>query len=484
MQMSATSVSSQLGNLRFVRLEMALMASLLALVVLLPLPLGSNRPWAWSVMQGFIALQTLLLMVSYRQLPWARVRHAKPLLLILISFQLWVAMQLIPMPIELLKWLSPIAAEIYAQIGISIAPISLDPLATQSALLRGVSLVLLVINASLLLHNVERLKLCVLAIIVSGTLQSVYGAALVLSKLELSPLFSMPVPNVATGSFVYQNHLASYLSMALCMGIGLIITQLHTSASGSWHIRLRRWLSGMLSSKMMLRLCLILMVITLLLTRSRMGNSAFFAATVFGGLLALLLYKSRPRALTAFMVSILVIDTLLLGSLFGIDDVKQRLVETSLESESRDQVVLWGLHMIQDFALTGSGLGSFYGVFPIYAQANVGFYDHAHNEYVQFAAEAGIAGLLMVGFAVLYSAWCALIALRTRNSRSMKGLALGCLMAIFALSLHISVDFILQAYANAATFTLILFIACCTKRMAITRPALQPNEALPCSAQS
>ncbi|MCP3701018.1 MAG: O-antigen ligase family protein, partial [Aliivibrio sp.] len=216
---------------------------------------------------------------------------------------------------------------------------------------------------------------------------------------------------------------------------------------------------GILSRKMYIRLCLIIMVIALVMTRSRMGNTAFFAATTIGGIIALLFYKNKPRALTALVGSVIAIDTIIVGAWFGLAKVKQRLIETSLGAETRDQVDIWSLDIIRDFPWTGTGMGSFYTVFPMYSKSDIGFYDYAHNDYIQFMVEAGIPATLLLGSIILYSFWRALTVIRTRHSRTMKGIALGCMMSMIGMLIHISVDFNLQPMANAMTFILILFLA-------------------------
>ncbi|USD67030.1 O-antigen ligase family protein [Vibrio sp. SCSIO 43136] len=455
------------------RLERILFFSFLALLVWLPIPLGSNRPWAWSIAEIWISLQSIGLLFCYgRNLPWQHVWKFKFLLVPLGLFQCWVLLQTTVLPQSLVALLSPKAESIYTLVGAPDYSVSLDRGMTLTSLLRGVSYWLFLFNAILLINCGRRLKIAIMALVISGCFQAFYAAVMVLLGTTESLVFGYPEKHIATGSFVYKNHLANYLMMCLCMGLGLIVTELHTSPSGSWFIRIKRWLSGMLSAKMMVRLALIIMVIALVMTRSRMGNTAFFAATTIGGLLALVIYKDKPRALTVLVLSVLAIDTFVVGTLFGLEKVKQRLVETSIEAESRDQVVIWSLDIIKDYPLTGTGLASFYTVFPGYSKAYIGFYDHAHNDYIQFLVEAGIPATLMLGMMVLYALFTSLKVQKKRNSRTMKGLALGCTMAIIGMLIHISVDFNLQPMANALTFIFILFVAfACSKLPAQNRKA-------------
>ncbi|MDD1782384.1 O-antigen ligase family protein [Enterovibrio sp. ZSDZ35] len=434
--------------------------SLLLLIIWLPIPLGSNRDWAWAIAEIWIALQSILLILAYRgNLPSEPIKRYKCLLFGLAFFQVWVLFQALPLPWDMLSFFSQKSADIYQLVGAPTGFISLDSRMTLTSLFKGVAYTLFVLNAIFLVNSSQRLKQVVLAIVISGTFQAFYAAMVVLLDMTESPVFGFTEKGIATGSFVYKNHLANYLMMTLCMGLGLIVAQLHTSPSDSRFVFIKRLLEGILSRKMYIRLCLIIMVIALVMTRSRMGNTAFFAATAIGGIIALIFYKNKPRALTALVGSVIAIDTIVVGALFGLDKVKQRLVETSLGAESRDQVVIWSLDIIRDFPFTGTGMASFYTIFPMYSKADIGFYDHAHNDYVQFLVEAGIPATLLLGFVVLYAFWRAFSTIRTRHSKTMKGIALGCIMSIIGMLIHISVDFNLQPMANALTFILILFLA-------------------------
>ena len=79
--------------------------------------------------------------------------------------------------------------------------------------------------------------------------------------------------------------------MALAIGIGMLIAQLHQSGAESWREFVRRSVDTVLSRKFRLRLYLALMVIALVLTRSRMGNTAFFSSLLLCGLLGMVLQR-------------------------------------------------------------------------------------------------------------------------------------------------------------------------------------------------
>jgi len=434
--------------------------SFILLLVWLPIPLGSNRDWAWAIGAVCICTTTLLLFIAYRgQLPYARLKPYVVLIALLVAFQVWVGLQTLPLPSEILAILSPAANDVYQSIGASYGYLSLDVRASQLSALKGLSYVVFLLNTIWLITTPKRLVFAVVALVLSGTFQAFYGALLLMSDLSHSPIFDYPIGQAATGSFVYKNHFANYLTMTACLGVGLIIGQMHTDKASSLMAATKRLISGLISPKMLVRLCVVIIVIGLILSRSRMGNSAFIFAVTAGTVLSLLFYKHRPPAFNYLIVSILTIDTLLIGAWFGIENIKQKLLATSLSDESRDQVVLWALDMIRDYPLTGTGMGSFYSVFPSYSRGATGFYDHAHNDYIQFMAEAGVPATFLLASAVCIAFAYAIKALRVRSNNQLKGIGIGSCMAIIAMLIHISVDFNLQPSANALTFIFVLYLA-------------------------
>lgn len=309
--------------------------------------------------------------------------------------------------------------------------------------------------------TVARMQTLILAVVISGCFQATYGSMINLAGVEQSLVFGLDEGDRARGSFVYQNHFANYLALCLSLAIGWIISELATEKHlGNTRAKLRSAVGILLSSKMMLRLAVVIMVIGLILSRSRMGNSAFFVALAVTALVAIFCYKNPPRLLKPLVLSIFVLDLVIIGAMFGVEKVKQRLEETSFAGESRDEVVLHSLPLIEQNWLTGTGAGTFYTAFPAYQQGVYsGFYDHAHNEYVQFAIDLGIPVTALLGLWQLYALWLCFNTMRTRSTRFYKGVAFGCMMANIHMLIHNTVDFNLQAPANALLFISILALS-------------------------
>ena len=451
------------------KLEPALYVVYMAILVWAPLPFASNRIWGgallallvFSLLSGW-----LLLFLSGRARINAEVwRAARLPLALLVLVQLWVFIQLLPIPRPILEALSPRAYAWHIKEGW--LSLSLDREYGKYYLLRGCAFTAGFFLTIVLVNTHDRVKMLLQVLVFSGTFQAAYGAFMVLSGLELGFFVEKYVGRgVATGTFVNRNHLAGYLVMCLAAGIGLLLSQLATESSPNWKERIRRWLRLLLSSKVRLRIYLAVMVIALVLTRARMGNIAFFTALGLAGAIALYTGRRFSPRVVAFLGSLFVVDMVILGKWFGFDKLVERLEQTKPGGEARVWSNQYTLDYIREFPLTGSGGGSFYGIFPNFQVPDLqGFHVHAHNDYLEFAAELGLPAT-----AALIA--CVALALREayriqgqRHTPLYKGAAFAVTMTILWAAIHSTTDFNLQIPANALTFVTILALAFICRRL-------------------
>lgn len=439
------------------RLSSFIVACLCVLVVWAPIPLGSNRPWAWSILEIALAYLFALHLLHYLRSPWplTALRWQLPLLVPLLILQVYVALQ---------AW--------------QVLP-SVDPFQTTVMLHKGIAYTLWAYLLLAYVRSSTDLQKILLAVIVSGACQATYGVVLNLLDVSVSPIIGMIENDRARGSFVYQNHFANFLGLCLALGLGLLLSQL-SSRSHPFAMKtlLTEVVNNLLSAKFLIRLALVIMVIGLVLSRSRMGNAAFFAALIAVSLFAIWFYKRPPRLLKPLVLSILVLDMVVIGSMFGLEKLKQRYEETSFASEARDEVIRDSLPILQDHWLTGTGAGSFYGVFPAYQPAPyTAFYDHAHNDYLQFAIEFGVPMTLLLGCWLLYLLVRAGIVMATAEHKLERGCCFGAAMALIFMLVHMSVDFPLQAPANTLVFLLaVMLIGICDHRAQQQRQSHHPAD--------
>jgi O-antigen ligase len=432
----------------------------LAVLLWAPLPFGSNVPWAWSLMEAWVFLIAGVWLLQYYRGKVALNRpfiRAWPVTLCLLATLLWTFVQTLPLPAGILGLLSPRAFEIESATQ-SYPSLSLEVYATRQAALQTLAYLLFFCLTLLLANDKPRIRLLLQAIILGGVFQAAFGSLMTLSGLEHGFFIEKKGIGFATGTFINRNHLAGYLEMCLAAGVGLMLSELSSTGATSWRDSARRWLRTLLGNKARVRLALVVMVTGLVLTRSRMGNIAFFVSLSSVGCFYLLAVRKISRRTIAFFASLLIIDLLVVGNFFGIEKVAERIQQTSLETEDRVNTNRDSLVMLQDFPLTGIGAGSFYAVYPMYTSVvnTDGLTRHAHNDYLQFACEFGLVFAAILGAAVLLSLWTAIRAQLGRRDPLMQGAGFAATMAIVALLVHSAVDFNLQIPANAAMFVVML----------------------------
>jgi O-antigen ligase len=443
---------------------------LLSVLVWAPLPLGSNRTWAIGILLAFVLVLLTWTVWSWRhQLDAAQERLIlfKWPLLLLAGMVCLTWLQVAPLPAAWVNVISPMAAQ--AQAPAPWMTLSLDVFQTRNMGMLAFVYFSIFLVTLLTVRQASRLDQLAQVLVWSGVLQAVLGAMLFSAKAEYRIFYTEVSHTRMIGSFVYHNSMAGYLCMCLSMGVGLMLARLSGSTSRhiTWKAKLVGVLKFVLSAKMRLRLLLVVMVIGLVLTHSRMGNAAFFTAMLVVGLTGMMLARKTAPQTIALISSLVIIDVLVVGTWVGLEKVVERIQETEIRTadgglsesvEARTEAARTALAIVRDFAVVGSGGGSFYNVFlsyrtPQYAYAYV---DHTHNDFVEIACDYGLTGLTLLGLVVGLTLWKTVWVLSKRRATLPRGIAFGVTMSIVALLVHSMVDFNLQIPANALTMVVIL----------------------------
>ncbi|NQZ52168.1 MAG: O-antigen ligase family protein, partial [Moritella sp.] len=390
----------------------------LFILVWIPLPLGSNRPWSAMLMCLGISVLCLLWNLFFVT---GRVKISKTFI------KAWPVLSLLLLSVFFVVY------QFFMRQSIDLETTFLE-------LIQSISLLLLFSMALLLVNSSRRIKLTIITLVASGLFQALFGSLMTLSGIEYTFFLEKEsYIGVATGTFINRNHLAGYLVICLSLGLGMMIASLKGSASSLKEFS-RNFLSAILSQKAPLRISLVIMVAALVMTHSRMGNTAFFASMGIIGTLTILLKKRSAGSTILLLVSLLVIDIAVVGSFFGVDKVINRLEQTSIDKETRDEVNLYSIKIIEDNLLQGTGAGTFYTSFPQVREREVGFlfYDHAHNDYFEFLTERGVIGSAPLLLAVILTFIMSLYALWKRRNPLMRGCAFACSMSMLAMAIHAS----------------------------------------------
>ncbi|MFC1775882.1 O-antigen ligase family protein [Pseudomonadota bacterium] len=435
--------SNQQRTSRDVNFTRWLFRAYLLLLFLMPLPLGSNRPIFWSLMVAGIALITLVwvfgLLTGVARWPGA-LKRARWVLIPLGLFVLWGGVQVL--------------------LGGSV-----DGSATADTFLLSLGLLMLGFMTVVLVRSRRRALQVLYTLVLAGLLQAIFGSLLTLSGVTFELLDYRQLERAnAHGTFINRNHYANLLVLALSAGVGLLLAQMDLRGAPNIRQRLRSLLQAALGPKARLRVFMIIMVIALVLTRSRMGNTAFFASITVVGLFALWRLRKPSRPLMVLVISVLVIDIFMVGTWFGVEQVIDRVQQTvqgdgwQVNEKARLDTSRESLDMIRKLPLTGYGGGTFYTAYPAWRGDDQKFMDHAHNDYLEFVVEYGLIGGVLLAWFLLVCLARAARGLLNRDQAKRFGICFASLMAMVAMMIHATVDFSLQIPANAGWFVVLCLL--------------------------
>jgi len=132
---------------------------------------------------------------------------------------------------------------------------------------------------------------------------------------------------------------------------------------------------------------------------------------------------------------------------------------------SSQRILVWKdcIHIIKDFPLFGSGLGTFKYIYPLYKE-NLKIavdYHYAHNDYIHLLVETGFIGFscLMTGLIILFKDAMKFLKYNTQTRNSYGYfITLGALTGIVSILVHSLADFNLHIPSNALYFTTMIGI--------------------------
>ncbi len=409
-------------------------------LIVSPFLLGLNRPLAWCAL-------ALIMLLMWLQRVWqqqpASLWPASPLLRTLLVLALIVALLL-----PLLQLVGGTCTSIP-----SVAFCSADPERTWLALPLWS---LLVFWFAWLLSPMQPSTDDLLkALTIAGSVQAAY--ALALFFLGVTPWFMADVTHnegVPIGGFTNRNHFAAFLYICIFSAIALVLRLPADTGTG----RAARW-RILLDHRMLWRMLIVLMVLALIATRSRAGNAGLLIGLGAGTLWLWIIERRRSQRagkplrfgfVGLVIGSVLLVDSVLIGSFVGLEKVQQRLAETSVQGEIRTDVNSTLMNHPELFTAGGHGSGSFLAAFePIKTAKNEPLlFVNAHNDYLQVLIERGWIGALLFLVTLALLAWLALRGGTARgpSSGSSRGaeVRFAFVAATAALLIHASVEYVTQ----------------------------------------
>lgn len=358
---------------------------------------------------------------------------ARVLDLALIALLATVLLQILPLPITLLRAWSPardafVKTVSLQQAGGAFLSISLDRAATVHAWLSLFCIVATFwIARTIFAHGGIRTFARIIAggaiaLAIVAFAQHASGTTLVYGVWQPRDAGARPL-----GPFINRNHFGTWglMGISLCVGYLQWRTAGRHPADG-WRARVAAWLDA---RRLVLQLAIVLLAAAVALGSSRSSLVALGCAAGYVALAA----PTGPRR----RASLGALAALSVVAMLGYGDGSQllRRMDETRTTGLASRLAIWRdtMPMIREFPIAGVGAGAFSSGMRVYQTTPRTYYhNEAHNQYLQLAAEGGLLLTIPAATAIVAFLLSATCELRRRHDplRSMRIAAGGALVGV------------------------------------------------------
>ena len=442
------------------RLITFIISSGIVLILLSPLPFGNVETWSVSLFE-IIAFLTFGVWLTGKiikrriRLPQSPLYIPMGLLFLLVIFQT------IQLPDSILNILSPHSFTLWqskrealvhifgGQINLA-ETISLYPFVTWQKLLLYLSYAVFFLVTTDHIRTSKQIK---------RFFWIIFTVAMIESLIGLLQYIASGTKVSASGSYINPNHFAGLLLLVTPLFLGYLIY-----ISAKEHIQTNSWkqlIKSLSSNNILLLFATSLIAISLILSQSRGAIFSFAAAMLF---LYLLISLNKKSSTVKWLLGVFFVLIILYSFWIGLDPVIEKFSETEEALPLRTYIWKDTFNLIKDFPAFGTGLGTFSLAYTLYKEDAYWpyVYDHAHNDYMELAAETGLIGFFLVLFAFVSFYKRAVYNIRKFSPQKdplRYYILLGCLSGMFGLFIHAVTEFNFQIPANAYYFIFLLGLA-------------------------
>jgi O-antigen ligase/tetratricopeptide (TPR) repeat protein len=442
-------------------------AVVLVLVGFAPWPFGSVHPlFEFVLLAGVAVLLVLwgLSILAAWQFTWKRC----PVALCLAGLVLLGVVQLIPLPADLLGWLSPSAAQLRADLrpatheqlisgelpgppppapaAASGSTLSLYPDGTRLAVLRLLAVFLLFAAVRNNYASKESLRRLALVCFVNGAALALFALVQFFTTQRHVIFWFYETGGTVFGPFINRNHFAFFVNVCLCLTGGLL--------AGYWLNGRRReggW-GDVLQHPPSLWLGIFgaLMLVSLAFCLSRGGLAALSVGCLAAVAVRWAGLPKRSWRGPAVAASALLVFGLVVW--YVLPRAESRLATLRHTNVQEARLSVWANALVigRDFPLAGSGYGTFRFMelsrrpsawTPPGGDDPRLVYSYAHNDYVEAWAEGGAGRLLLSLAAVAVMFVLSLRAYRRYRGHPAGAWTLGALAAFTTVAVHSFFEF-------------------------------------------
>mgnify|MGYP006087707795 FL=1 len=322
-----------------------------------------------------------------------------------LLFLTFLFFQILPLPIEFLKFFSP---EKYKYIidlktDSTYSTITLSPSNSYFQILNFISLIILVFILKMIFYTKRHKNRFYLFLSLLGFITALFAVIVYLNGNPDFFIFKNSYyKTAATGFFINRTVFAVFLLFSLISSLELlknIETQQFSKKKDNFFF------------KIYVRLFVIFITIGIIASFSRIGNFLLLITIFFYFINELFFSRNKSKSFRNIILLIIFFDIFIMGFYFGANELIDRfslLKEefsqiTAINSNlSRAQIFKFGLNQFYNFFLFGYGPGSFETLFQInFKDLGSSYANHAHSDITEFFGEFGLIGMTLLISSIL-----------------------------------------------------------------------------------
>jgi len=359
------------------------------------------------------------------------VRENKKSIYFYILFLFYLVFQILPLPVDLLKFFSPEKYKYLISLNsdFKFSSISLAPSNSFFQLLNFCSLLILVFILKMIFYQERHKNRLYLFLSFIGFLSALIATFLYLSgNVDILSFKNYNNTSASTGFFVNRGVFSIFLLFCLISSLEYL--------GNSKNIK-----DNFITS-VYVRLFIVFIAIGLITTFSRIGNFLLLNTMLFYMINEIFFKKEKNNIFRNIILIIVLIDIFILGIYFGssriidrfnlLDNEFAEIANTDVNF-SRFQVIKFAFYQIYNYLFFGYGPGSFEILFQInFPDLTNKYANHAHSDLTQFIGEFGL-----IGFAIFILSTLSFFTKTTYDLKNNLILFYLIIILLFDFSLHI-----------------------------------------------
>ena len=321
-----------------------------------------------------------------------------------IIFLIFLIFQIIPLPVNFLKFFSPEKFNILSSLNnISYSSISLSSSGSIFQLLNFLTLLIIVFILKMIFYTKTHKNRFYFFLSIAGSFSSIIAVLFYLNgNVDFLFLKNSSYKSASSGFFINRTVFAVFLLFCLISSLELLKNQ---------EITVKKQNNNHFFLKIYIRFFILFITIGIITSFSRIGNFLLLTTILAYLINEIFFLKNKNHSFKIIILFIIILDILILGIYFGTSEIFNRFyflkdefqsIEGNINSVSRFDIIKFGLKEFKNFLFFGYGPGGFKNLFQIkFINPSTQFANHAHSDIVEFLGSFGLFGFLLFSLSIV-----------------------------------------------------------------------------------